>query len=75
MPVIATIQKNSREEIRVSRDEYNGHDLINLRVFFDAGEGDMRPGNKGLAFNASLLPEVMKALVQAQKIGAQYDPS
>lgn len=67
MPLVATIPKNSREKIRVSRDEYNGHDLINLRIFYDAGEGDMRPSKKGLAFKVSILPEMMEALDFAGK--------
>ncbi len=29
---VATIRKNAREELRVSVDEFRGHELINLRV-------------------------------------------
>ncbi|MDA8746658.1 transcriptional coactivator p15/PC4 family protein [Litoreibacter sp.] len=68
MSLIASIAKNSREEIRVSRDEYNGHDLINLRVFYDAGEGEMRPGKQGVAFKATLLPDVLNALGMASEL-------
>lgn len=56
------IRKNSREVIRVSREEFNGHDLVNIRVFFDAGGGDMKPGKQGVAFRAALLPELQAAL-------------
>ncbi|MEM7473234.1 MAG: transcriptional coactivator p15/PC4 family protein [Pseudomonadota bacterium] len=70
MSLIASIPKNSREEIRVSRDDYNGHDLINIRVFYDAGEGEMRPGKQGVAFKAALLPEVLGALEKALRCEA-----
>lgn len=61
------IRKNGREEIRVTRADFKGHDMVNVRVFYDAGEGEMRPGKQGVAFNAALLPEVLNALVSLQK--------
>lgn len=56
------IIKNSREIIRVTRGEYRGHDMVNVRVFYDAGEGDLKPGKQGVAFRAALLPEFLEAL-------------
>ncbi|UWR10948.1 transcriptional coactivator p15/PC4 family protein [Sulfitobacter mediterraneus] len=56
------IRKNSREVIRVTREEFNGHDLVNIRVFFDAGGGVLKPGKQGVAFRAALLPELQAAL-------------
>lgn len=56
------IRKNSREVIRVTREEFNGHDLVNIRVFFDAGGGDIKPGKQGVAFRAALLPDMIDAL-------------
>lgn len=66
-PVI--IPKNSREEIRVSMDEYQGHQLVSLRVWFEADDGEMRPSKKGLAFRVDLLPQVAAALksIEAQR--------
>lgn len=69
MPLIVTVTKASPVETYVSRGGFNGHGRINLTVFFDAEEGDKRADNKRLAFRASLLPEVIKALGQADKIG------
>jgi len=56
------IRKNAREEIRITLDDFKGHQLVNLRVWFDAGNGDYRPGKQGVAFRLDLLPEVLKAL-------------
>ena len=56
------IRKNAREEIRITLDDFKGHQLVNLRVWFDAGNGEFRPGKQGLAFRLDLLPEVLKAL-------------
>lgn len=58
MPDIA---KNSREIIRITREDFKGHDVINVRVFYDAGNGDMKPGKQGVAFRAALLPEMLDA--------------
>lgn len=58
------ITKNAREVIRIQRQAFKGHDVINIRVFYDAGEGDMKPGKQGVAFRAALLPEILDALAQ-----------
>ena len=57
-----TIAKNSREVIRIERQDYKGHDLINISVFYTDAAGELRPGKHGLAFKATLLPEVLMAL-------------
>lgn len=56
------IRKNAREEIRITLDDFKGRQLVNLRVWFDAGDGEYRPGKQGVAFRLDLLPEVLEAL-------------
>ena len=56
------IRKNSREEIRVTLDNFKGIDLVNLRVWFQGADGTMCPGKQGIAFKRDLLPEVLAAL-------------
>lgn len=62
------LRKNAREELRVERQDYRGHDLINLRVWYDDGSGEHRPGKQGIAFKAELLDDVMHALSQVSKL-------
>lgn len=62
MTTVVKIQKKSREVIWIERQQYKGHDLINLRVWFDDGSGEYRPGKQGVAFKAALLPDVLQAL-------------
>lgn len=57
------IKKNERDVIRIERQDFKGHDLINIRVFYDAGDGEMKPGKQGVAFRAALLPDIVNALV------------
>lgn len=56
------IPKNGREQIHISREDFRGHDVVNLRVWYRADDGEMRPGKQGIAFRADLTPEVIAAL-------------
>ncbi|WP_062561005.1 transcriptional coactivator p15/PC4 family protein [Paracoccus aminovorans] len=70
MTDLGIIKKNGREEIRITAENFKGHDLINIRVWFDDGTGTMRPGKQGMAFRLDLLPTVMETLGKASKSGA-----
>jgi len=64
---IAEITKNARETLRVSIDDYHGHRLVNLRVWYATDDGEMRPGKAGLALRPELLPELLNALQSARE--------
>ncbi len=68
--LIAAIPKNQREEIRVALSEFEKdgttHDMVSARVFYDAGDGEMRPGRNGLNVSVKLLPQLVAALRQAE---------
>ncbi|MEW2918038.1 transcriptional coactivator p15/PC4 family protein [Ruegeria sp. ANG10] len=66
MALITQIPKNSREEYRVGRDDFRGHDLINIRVYFVSEDGEMRPGKQGVSIRTELLPDVVDALSKAE---------
>ncbi len=67
--LIAAIPKNQREEIRVALSEFEKdgktHDMVSARVYYDAGDGEMKPGRNGLSVPVRLLPELVAALRQA----------
>lgn len=66
------IPKNAREEIRVERQDYQGHDLVQMRVWFDAGGGEMRPTKKGIAIRVDQVAALQAALVKVtQTEGAE----
>ena len=60
-----TIQKNSREEIRIELGEYRGHRLVNLRTWWSDGSS-WRPSKKGLVVQVSSLPELRAALEELE---------
>ena len=60
--LIATIEKNADEEIRVSLREYKGHAVIDIRVYWKPPEGEPGPTKKGVTLNPELFPGLKKAM-------------
>lgn len=63
---IATLPKNSIEELRISLDTYAGHRIVNQRVWFKSAD-EWRPGKQGLAVRVEQLPDLIKALQDAAR--------
>lgn len=61
------IQKNSLERIRIQRSEYKGHELIDIRVYYEAENGEWKPTKKGITFSLSLANEVIKGITEESK--------
>jgi hypothetical protein len=62
MTVVATLPKNSREEVRVSLTSYRGHQLVDVRVYAGDADAERVPTPKGLALRPSFLPPLIEAL-------------
>ena len=66
-------QKNGRGEVvRITREEYKGADLINIRVWFTASDGELRPSKTGIAINGSQIDQLIEAL---QAVKAEGRPT
>jgi len=64
---IATIPKNSMDEVRVSLSEFKGHTYVDVRVYTEfEGDSEKRPTKKGITVRPDLLPELRQALEQAE---------
>jgi hypothetical protein len=60
--------KNSRELIKFSLGDYQGHNFVDMRIFALTGKDDKTiPPRKGLAVSRTLWPEFKKALVQPEE--------
>ncbi|WP_209599717.1 transcriptional coactivator p15/PC4 family protein [Ruegeria sp. HKCCSA071] len=59
-----TIPKNTKEEIRLTREDFMGCDVVSVRVWYLAKDGEKYPTKKGVAFKASLLPDIQAALAK-----------
>ena len=64
---VATIGKNSSEEVRVLLDTFKGHHLVDMRVFaaFSAAAVKM-PTKKGLSCRVEMLPDLIEGLRKAE---------
>ena len=65
---IATVEKNRAEDVRVALVEFNGHDLVDIRIFaaFDGAE-ERQPTRKGVSLAVRHLPALLGALQAAQE--------
>ena len=65
---VCQMVKNSRELIKFSLGEYQGHNFIDMRIFALTGEEDRTiPTKRGLAVSPALWPEFKKALAQLEE--------
>ena len=68
MNIIGEIQKNQKEKIIVSTNEYKGHKYIDLRVHYeDETSGEYKPTKKGIAVNPKILDEVVGMMLKAKE--------
>lgn len=67
--LIAEVQKNARERIRLELTEYKGHKLVSLRVYADTGGGGPPvPTPKGITCKVTLLPDLVRAMADAERM-------
>jgi hypothetical protein len=68
--------KNAREIVRVTPTVYEGHELIDIRVYVNnRSTGELGPTRKGIALNVDLVPELIDALTWAlgQPCNSQFE--
>lgn len=63
MTHIATIPKNAREDLRVTLDEFRGHQLTNLRIWLEVGRTELRPAKQDVPHS----PNLLRALLDAEQ--------
>lgn len=68
MTLVAEISKNSRETTRVERTNFQGTELVNIRVWFRADDGELRPSKKGLAIRLEHAEAVAGAILKAASL-------
>ena len=62
---IGEIEKNSQEVIRVTLQQYQGTDVIDLRTYWQNDDGDWLPTKKGISLTAYVIEDVIKLLQKA----------
>jgi hypothetical protein len=61
---VAQFEKNSKEEVRVSIDEFHGRKIINFRVYYRANDTEWRPGKQGLALSVDRYRDLVDAMLK-----------
>jgi hypothetical protein len=62
--VVATFEKNSREEVRMSVDVFRGRKIINIRVYYRSESGGWLPGKQGVAISADRYRDLAEAILK-----------
>ena len=57
------IQKSASEQVRIGINEYRGREYIDIRGFFDSGEG-YRPTKRGVTVPTRLYPELLRGVLE-----------
>lgn len=65
--LIATVQKNAREELRISLSEFKGYNLVSQRVWYRAEDGEWRPSKAGVVIRVERLQDLIDGLLAAQE--------
>lgn len=69
---IATIPKNSRQEVRVSLSEFKGAQFLDVRIYADFGEAESRGATKqGVTISLERLREFVRAVADAETMAAR----
>lgn len=64
--VIARIKKSRLAEIRVTRDQYQGREVVDIRVWVQELSGAWKPSTKGVQFDEKRLEAVIVGLQAAR---------
>lgn len=59
------IRKNATEIIKIERGEYQGVDLLHVRIWYDDGGGEYLPSKKGLSLRPETWREILPAIHKA----------
>jgi hypothetical protein len=66
--VVKAFEKNKFQEIRVGLSEYQGAQLIDIRIWtMPQGATEMVPTSKGVSLNVRLFPELKEAVLALEK--------
>ena len=59
---ILEFPKNTHEVVRIAVTEFRGRTYGDIRVYYEAEDGEWRPSRKGLTLAPDLIPELREGL-------------
>ena len=69
--VIGIVEKNTREQIRVTRTNYRGYEFIDVRVYWkDETTQEWKPSSKGISLSPKTIPQIVEHIITgAEELG------
>ncbi|RKY41435.1 MAG: transcriptional regulator [Candidatus Makaraimicrobium thalassicum] len=65
---VAVFQKNKYQDVKVRISEYQGNDVIDIRIWTQPPQGDEKvPTGKGININVKLFPKLKEAIEKLEK--------
>ena len=65
--IVGEFEKNSKDSVRVTLHQYNGTDLISVRIFYRDKDGELKPGKDGFSLKVEQFPLLARLLADAGK--------
>ena len=65
--IITKFNKNKKEIVQVTLNNYKGHDLVDIRVYVENDSGELIATKRGISISTRLIPELKKALEKAEQ--------
>lgn len=75
--VLLAIKRNDSEELRLTRQTFNGHPFLGLRIWFKAADGAFYPTPKGVSIryrDARKIAEALLAVAPKERTEAEQSP-
>jgi len=63
--IIHQFKKNANETVMVKFSEFKGKKLIDIRAYYAAENGNLKPTPKGISISRDLIPELKLAVDKA----------
>ncbi len=63
--VIGEIERNPTERLRISTENFKGRDYIDVRIYYEADDGEWKPTKKGVTIAPDKVEEVIGLLTKA----------
>jgi len=65
---VATFAKNKYQDVKIRISEYQGNDVIDVRIWTQPPQGDEKvPTGKGININVKLFPKFKEAVEKLEK--------
>jgi len=65
---VAVFAKNKYQDVKVRLSEYQGNDVIDIRIWTQPPQGDEKvPTGKGININVKLFPKLKEAVEKLEK--------